>query len=806
MKYEPKASEQKWQDKWYNSDLYHAVDFDSKPKKYVLTEFPYPSGSGLHIGHAFSFTGGDVFARYWRMRGYNVLFPMGWDAFGLPTENYAIKMKRKPQDVTKENTDMFRSQMKNLGFSYDWSREVNTTDPSYYKWTQWIFIKLFEKGLAVKKEMPINWCPSCKTGLANEEVIDGKCERCGAETTKRNMSQWIYRIPEYADRLIEGLKHTSFIEKVKTAQINWIGKSEGGKVTFKVDGDNLSVKELEVFTTRPDTLWGVTFMVIAPEHPLVAEFSRPEVKEYVAASKKKSFIERGDVSKEKSGVYSGVDMINPVNGKKIQLWVADYVLMDYGTGVVMGVPAHDQRDWDFATKYGMDIIPVIKTAQEWEYKKAAMTDVEEGEMINSDVITGLQVKDAIAKVVEWLEKEGIGGKANSYHLRDWIFSRQHYWGEPIPLVKCEKCGWVTVPEDQLPIKLPDVEHYEPTDTGESPLSVMTDWVNTTCPKCGGPAKRETDTMPNWAGSNWYFVRYTDPFNGEVIADKEKMKYWMPVDMYIGGDEHTTLHLLYSRFIYQVLYDLGYMVTPEPYDTRMSHGVILGPDNQRMSKSRGNVIVPEDITSKVGADATRAYLMFMGPFDGTMAWNDKALMGVKRFADRFYSYIVENKEKFGKTDDKEVAVQINKTIKHVTIGMENFQFNTSIAKMMELLNSLEKTAPEKLSIESAKAVVKLLAPFMPFMTEDIWEALAESGSIHAAPWPKYDESMMVVDEIEVAVQVNGKVRGKVVVGVNEPEESIKQKVMESEELKRFFDGVQLKKFIYVKGRIVNLVVG
>lgn len=778
-----KETEKKWMESWdKNQSLYEAKDDFSREKKYVLVEFPYPSGSGLHVGHAFSFTGGDVYARFKRMQGYNVMFPMGWDAFGLPTENYAIKMKRRPQEVTKENTDMFRNQMKRLAFSFDWKREVNTTDPNYYKWTQWIFIKLFEKGLAYKQEMPINWCPSCKIGLANEEVVDGKCERCGAEVSRRNISQWVVKITDYADKLIDGLKNTDFIEKVKSAQVNWIGKSEGAKVKFKIKGAD---KELEVFTTRPDTLPGVTFMVISPEHELVSQLRNPEILDYIKETRKKSDMERADLNKDKTGVFSGITMINPINGKEVPLWIADYVLMSYGTGVVMGVPAHDERDWAFAKKYGLEIIPVINK-EGWDFDKEPLTEVEKGEEFE--------------KMLDLVEEKGFGKRASSYHLRDWIFSRQHYWGEPIPMINCPKCGWVAVPEADLPIQLPEVEAYEPTDDGQSPLSKIEAFVDCKCPKCGGEAKRETDTMPNWAGSDWYFMRYCDNQNDKELVNKDKWSYWGPVDVYIGGDEHNTLHLLYSRFIYLFLYDLGVLPSnvAEPYFKRTSHGVILGPDNQRMSKSHGNVIVPEVVAEKYGVDVVRMYLMFMGPFNGTMAWNENTLMGVKRFLDRFENYISKQLESTSDSSH-DTKVIINKLIKGVTADLENFGYNTSIAKMMGCLNELEK---EKLSIDDTKVMLRLLAPFAPYLSEELWSKTGEAGSVHQSSWPKAEEKYLVETTLTIPVAVNGKVRAQLQIDSNEKEVIQKAKTMP--EIEKWLEGKKIVKEIYVPGKMVNIV--
>lgn len=822
-----KEIEAKWQKYWeehpelYRADLAKASS--SRGKKYVLVEFPYPSGSGLHVGHAFSFTGADVQARYWRMKGYNVLFPMGWDAFGLPTENYAIKTGKKPQEVTKENTDMFRSQMKKLAFSFDWSREVNTTDPKYYKWTQWIFIQLFKKGLAYKKEMPINWCPSCKIGLANEEVVDGKCERCGAEVERRTISQWVVKITEYADKLIEGLEKTDFIDKVKQAQINWIGKSEGARIKFKIknplsaeadislqNGDIITPLvegevakgqkgfELEVFTTRPDTLPGVTFMVIAPEHPLVESLKSKveskkwkEIEDYVKSSRSKSDLERTELNKEKTGVFSGVYAINPYNKKEIPIWISDFVLASYGTGAIMSVPAHDERDHAFAKKFSLPIVPVINK-EGWDYREKAYTELGKGEEYK--------------KMLEWVEKMGVGKRNSSYHLRDWIFSRQHYWGEPIPMVNCPKCGWVPENEENLPIELPEVEAYEPTDDGKSPLSKIDNFVNCTCPVCGAGAKRETDTMPNWAGSDWYFMRYIDPFNDIELSSSEKMKKWLPVDIYIGGDEHNTLHLLYSRFIYQFLYDLGVVPEeiPEPYFKRISHGVILGPDNQRMSKSKGNVIVPETVADKYGVDVIRLYMMFMGPFEGTMSWNEKTLMGVKRFVDRFYAYIDKQINNGTDSSDKSSLI-INKTIKGVTRDMEEFGYNTAVAKLMEALNDL---GGENVGREDLKKLIILVAPMAPYMAEELWERLGgNNSSVHKARWPEVEEKYLVENTIKIPVAINGKLRDQL--SVEGAKISNNREIIEEakklEKIIEWLKGKEVVKEIYVPGKMLNLVV-
>lgn len=824
-----KVIEDKWQKFWESSDLYRADDGGEKKKKYILVEFPYPSGSGLHVGHAFSFTGSDVYARFKRMQGYNVLFPMGWDAFGLPTENYAIKTKRKPQEVTKENTDMFRKQMKRLAYSFDWSREINTTDPKYYKWTQWIFIELFKKGLAYKKEMPINWCPACKIGLANEEVVDGKCERCGAEVERRTISQWVVKITEYADKLIAGLKETKFVEKVKQAQINWIGKSDGAKIRFQISDPRSQIRELEVFTTRPDTLPGVTFMVISPEHELSLELGKNDVdiSNYQRLAKGKSDLERTELNKEKTGVFSGLYAINPYNDKKIPIWISDFVLASYGTGAIMAVPAHDERDYAFAKRFSLPIIPVIKR-ENWNFDEKAYTEVEKDENFE--------------KMLNWVEEKRVGKRGASYHLRDWIFSRQHYWGEPIPMIKCPKCGWVPVPEDQLPIVLPEVEAYEPSDDGRSPLSKIEGFVNCQCPKCGGKAERETDTMPNWAGSDWYFLRYIDPFNDTVLSSIEKMQKWLPVDIYVGGDEHNTLHLLYSRFIYLFLRDIGAVPQEivEPYFRRMSHGVILGPDNQRMSKSKGNVIVPETVADKYGVDVLRLYLMFMGPFTGTMAWNEKTLMGVKRFLDRFCD-LVERLDKEVKLSNStvpnedeypEVLVKLNKTIDKVTRDVEQFGYNTAIASLMELLNEIgnirinEGTIPLEtghrwllvLSRNSIKKIVKILAPFAPYSAEELWSQIYKREnsldtiddsykSVHQSEWPEAEEKYLVSDMIKLPVAVNGKLREVIEVEsekIND-KEYIMSLVLKSDKVQTWLNGKVIIKEILVPGKMLNLVI-
>ncbi|MFA6602820.1 MAG: leucine--tRNA ligase [Candidatus Shapirobacteria bacterium] len=803
--------EKKWQKYWReNEAMYAAKDGTGKPKKYVLVEFPYPSGSGLHIGHAFAFTGGDVYARFKRMSGYEVLFPMGWDAFGLPTENYAIKNKRKPQEVTLENTDNFREEMRRLAFSFDWSREVNTTDPKYYKWTQWIFIQLFKNGLAYKEEMPINWCPSCKIGLANEEVVDGKCERCGAEVERRTISQWVVRITKYADRLLSGLEKTEFIDKVKAAQVNWIGKSEGAKIRFKIKDRQ---ETLEVFTTRPDTLYGATFMVISPEHQIALELGKnnQEIKEYQIIARSKSEMERTELSKEKTGVFSGLWAVNPVNNKEIPIWVSDFVMASYGTGAIMAVPAHDQRDFDFAKKFGLEIIPVIESEENKNNNQIPYTKVDEGKMINSPKWDGLKPSEAIKVAIEWSRESGIGEATTSYHLRDWIFSRQHYWGEPIPMVNCKEHGWVSVPESELPVRLPEVEAYEPTDDGKSPLAKMTEFVNTVCPVCGGDAKRETDTMPNWAGSDWYFMRYCDPHNDMVLGSQEKLKYWMPVDVYIGGDEHNTLHLLYSRFIYQFLWDVGVVPKeqPEPYFKRISHGVILGPDGARMSKSRGNVVVPGDVADIYGSDVLRMYLMFMGPYTATIAWNEKTVAGVKRFLEKINSLAMSVAKENELTEEAVNSQRkvMARAIEGITHDLDDFGFNTAIAKLMEAVNQLRG---QRINLEVFKTLVILLAPMAPYTAEELWSQIRtedDTKSVHLARWPIVEKETVDDDEIiSIPVAIDGRVRGQLELRLKElgRESEVLVLAKQLETIKKWIEGKKVVREVYVKGKMVNLV--
>lgn len=805
QKYDYKAVEEKWQKKWKDKKLYKSEDLLKGNKKYVLVEFPYPSGSGLHVGHAFTMTGADVYARYRRVVGDNVMFPMGWDAFGLPTENYAIKNKIKPQDATEQNVAQFKRQMNELAFSFDWDREINTTDPAYYRWTQWIFLQLYDKGLAYKQKQPINWCPSCKIGLANEEVVDGNCERCGAGVSRREISQWVLKITEYADQLIDELDETDFPEHVAARQKNWIGRTEGVTINYPLVGEEN--KYVSCYSTRPDTNFGATFVVIAPENELSIEIAdedhRAAVESYIEESKKKSERERISDYSARTGVFTGRYCRNRLTGKEMPIWVADFVIASAGTGVVVGVPAHDERDFDFAKQNDIEIIPVIQPETDWNFEKSPYHEIDKGEMINSDFLNGMKPRDAKDKIIDYLVEKGWGDRAKNYHLRDWIFSRQHYWGEPIPMINCPECGWVPVPEGELPIVLPDVEQYEPTDTGDSPLANIRDWVETTCPKCGGKAERETDTMPNWAGSSWYYLRYIDPHNKDSIGSKEKLDYWQPVDIYVGGSEHTTLHLLYSRFWHKVLNDIGVAPGREPYIKRVEHGVILGPDGKRMSKSKGNVIVPDDVSKKHGVDVVRAYLMFMGPFDGTMPWNESTLMGVKRFLNRFYDFVNKSLDNVSDEDSDGLKTALNKTIKKVGEGIDSFHFNTSIAASMELLNAVEKESSVTLS--TLRIMTQLIAPFAPYISEELWEVLGGTSSIHLEKWPMVDESLLEEGFVTIGVQVNGKVRGDIQVKADEEESSVREKAFAEQNVKKFVEGKNVVKFIYVPGRIVNVVV-
>ena len=798
--YSPKEIEKKWQDIWDNEEAFKATLDKSKPKYYALVEFPYPSGQGLHVGHPRPYTAMDIVSRKKRMQGYNVLFPMGWDAFGLPTENYAIKNKIHPKIVTKNNVAHFKEQLKSLGYSFDWSREINTTDPSYYKWTQWIFLQLFKKGLAYKSEMPINWCTSCKVGLANEEVVNGVCERCGAPVIRKMQSQWMLKITDYAEKLIEGLDHVDYIEKVKVSQKNWIGRSEGAEVNFKLSGKD---EALTVYTTRPDTLFGATYMVISPEHPMIDKYkdeisNYDEILAYRAQAARKSDFERTELAKDKTGAcIKGITAVNPVNGKEIPIWVSDYVLMSYGTGAIMAVPAHDDRDWDFAKKFGLPIIEVVAGG---DVQNAAFTDVATGKLCNSGFLDGMEVKDAKKAIIEWLEEKGIGHKKVNYKLRDWVFSRQRYWGEPIPIVKCPCCGYVPIDESELPLKLPEVDSYMPTDTGESPLAAMRDWVETTCPKCGGKAERETDTMPQWAGSSWYFLRYIDPHNDEAFASKEAIDYWMPVDWYNGGMEHTTLHLLYSRFWHKFLYDQGLVSCPEPYMKRTSHGMILGENNEKMSKSRGNVINPDDIVNEFGADTLRTYEMFIGAFELSASWSMEGVKGCRKFLERVWKLqdmLIE-----GDSYRENLETKIHQTIKKVSNDFENLKFNTAIAAMMSLVNDFYK---EK-SINKAEyaTLILLLNPVAPHMTEELWESIY-GGRAYQQKWPEYEEAKTVESNVEIAVQINGKVKATLGVALDEDEESVKAKAHAIPAIAELMAGKNVVKEIYVKGRILNIVV-
>ena len=799
--YNHKVVEKKWQKVWDDNKAFAATDDYSKPKYYALVEFPYPSGQGLHVGHPRPYTALDIVARKRRMQGYNVLYPMGWDAFGLPTENYAIKNKIHPKIVTENNVKRFKEQLHSLGYSFDWDREINTTDPSYYKWTQWIFLKLFKAGLAYKKEMPINWCTSCKVGLANEEVVNGRCERCGSEVVRKVKSEWMLKITDYAEKLIEGLDHVDYIERVKVSQKNWIGKSQGAEVDFSIKGKE---DKLRVYTTRCDTLFGVTYMVVSPEHPIIDKY-KDELKNWdtIAAyrdeASKKSDFERAELAKEKTGVQiEGLTAINPVNGKEIPIWISDYVLMSYGTGAIMAVPAHDERDWEFAKKFNLPLIQVVaKNGEEVDINAAAFTDVATGVLINSDFLNGLEVKDAKAKMIAFLEEKKIGTAKTNYKLRDWVFSRQRYWGEPIPIVHCDKCGYIPIDESELPLMLPEVESYMPTDNGESPLAAMTDWVNTTCPCCGGPAKRETDTMPQWAGSSWYFLRYTDPHNDEALASKEALKYWMPVDWYNGGMEHTTLHLLYSRFWHKFLYDQGVVPCPEPYQKRTSHGMILGENGEKMSKSRGNVVNPDDIVREYGADTLRTYEMFIGAFDLSASWSEDGVKGCRRFLERIWKLqdIMTNEEGYS----SDLETKMHQTIKKVSSDYENLKYNTAIAAMMALLNDFTKKG--SITKGEYKTLLILLNPVAPHITEELWQIIGGSGYVYEQTWPEYEEAKTVENTVEIAVQINGKTKGTLAIGREDAKEDVIAKAKES--IADKLTG-NIVKEIYVPGRIVNIV--
>jgi len=807
--YIPKDFEKKWQDKWLTGSLYEGKDLDkSRPKYYLLVEFPYPSGPGMHIGHARNYSMMDAVARLKRMKGFNVIYPIGWDAFGLPTENYAIKVKRPPQEISKENIANFKRQLKSLGLSFDWSREVNTSDPSYYKWTQWIFLKLFEKGLAYKSEMPINWCPKCKVGCANEEVVNSLHERCGTPVESRNLSQWVLKITEYADRLDKDLDLVNFQDSVKALQRNWIDKKTWYDIKYKVENSN---EVLTVSTTRPDTQFGSTFVVIAPDSDIlerlkgnISQERIGEVEKYIQQSKQKNTEERENSQSEKSGVFTGFYCLNSITNDRLPIWVADFVLTTVGTGVVVGVPAHDQRDFQFAAKYGLPIKRVIEgeNGDRSEVNSLEKVFTQEGKVFNSGFLDGLSSQEARVKVGEFLKSNNLGEIVTRYHLHDWIFSRQHYWGEPIPIVHCPKCGTVPVPESELPVKLPLVESYEPTDTGESPLANISQWVNTKCPKCGGPAKRETDTMPNWAGSSWYYLRYADPKNDTEFVSRQLSDYWMPVDHYEGGQEHITLHLLYSRFWHKVLYDLDLVRDIEPYNARTIHGVVLGEDGAKMSKSLGNVIGPDDLIETYGVDVTRAYLMFMGPYEGNVVWSTRTIQGVRRFISKYYVFLNNVYQNRVEKSDKNVKRGVEKLLSKIEDNILDFRFNTAIAALMEFYNSYSSFQFDNKDLEK---IVLLTAPILPHIAEEIWCCtMGKEYSVHSQMWPEVDKSLIKEEEVEIPVQINGKVRGRVVITESDTEETIKEKVLSSDTLGPQLSGKEIKKIIYVPQRIVSVI--
>ena len=799
-RYNPNSIEKKWQKYWEENKTFKTSDDKSKEKFYALVEFPYPSGQGLHVGHPRPYTALDIVSRKRRMQGYNVLYPMGWDAFGLPTENFAIKNKIRPEIVTENNIKNFKRQMQSIGFSFDWDREINTTDPDYYKWTQWIFIQMFKKGLAYKKEMPINWCPSCKTGLANEEVINGHCERCGGEVIRKVKNQWMLKITEYADRLIDDLKDVDYLDRIKSQQINWIGRSYGAEIKFPLKEVD---EKITVFTTRADTIFGATYMVISVDHPLIEKYSAQiknieEIRSYRQEVAKKSELERTDLSKEKTGYkIDGLTAINPLTNKDIPVYVSDYVLMTYGTGAIMAVPAHDDRDYEFAKKFNIEMIPVIEGS---DIENSAFTETNEGNLINSGFLNGLSVDEAKEKMYEYIEENEIGHKKTNYKLRDWVFSRQRYWGEPIPLVYCEHCGWVPLEEKDLPLVLPKLDNYEPTDNGESPLSNIDEFVHTKCPKCGRDAVRETDTMPQWAGSSWYYLRYTDPHNDEAIASKENLDYYIPVDWYNGGMEHTTLHLLYSRFWHKFLYDIGVVPTKEPYMKRTSHGMILGDNNEKMSKSRGNVVNPDDIVRDFGADTLRCYEMFIGDFEKSAPWSENGVKGCRKFLDKVWrtQELVDGDSNFEKME-----TLVHQTIKKVSEDYENLKFNTAIAQLMTLLNEFNNL--DKISEEQFKIFLILLNPVCPHITEEIWQRMGYEGYIHEASWPEYDESKTILDVIELPIQVNGKLRATVEISRDASEDEVFEKAIADDVVAKYLEGKNVVKKIYVKGRIFNIIV-
>ncbi len=799
MAYDFKQVEKKWQNKWEKEGTFNAKNDYTMKKWFGLIEFPYPSGQGLHVGHPRSYTALDIVARKKRLEGYNVLYPIGFDAFGLPAENYAIKNKIHPRVITAQNIDNFRRQLKSIGFSFDWSREVDTTDPNYYKWTQWIFIQLYKHGLAYKATMPINFCTGCKVGLANEEVVNGVCERCGSPVVQKEKSQWMLKITEYAQRLIDDLDDVDFLEKIKLQQKNWIGRSEGADVIFKIAGED---EQLEVYTTRPDTLFGATYMVVAPEHPIIKKLANKienmdEIKDYQKQASLKSDFERSELNKEKTGVeIKGITAINPVNNKEIPIWVSDYVLITYGTGAIMSVPAHDARDWEFAKKFNLPIIEVVAGGK--DVNEEVFTDVATGTLVNSDFLNGLSVKNAKEKIISYLEDKKIGTRKVNYKLRDWVFSRQRYWGEPIPMVHCEKCGWVPLDEKDLPLLLPEVEDFEPGENGESPLAKQTEWIKTTCPHCGGSAKRETDTMPQWAGSSWYFLRYMDPHNSEALASKEALEYWSPVDWYNGGMEHTTLHLLYSRFWHKFLYDIGVVPTKEPYAKRTSHGMILGSNGEKMSKSKGNVVNPDDIVDEFGADTLRVYEMFMGPFDQSAAWSMDSIRGCNKFLERIWnlqSMLVD-----GDTYSKEMEKMMHKAIKKVSEDIEAMKYNTAISTFMTLVNSFYKL--QRINKAEFNTLLTLVNPFAPHITEELYELIGNTDTIANSTWPEYDESKTIDDEIEIPVQVNGKFKGTVKVALDSDENTVKELV--HTQFENILNGKNIVKEIYVMNKIFNIV--
>jgi leucyl-tRNA synthetase len=800
--YDPERLERYWQQLWENRGVFRASLDRSRPKYYVLIEFPYPSGEGLHVGHPRSYTALDMVARKRRMEGYNVLYPIGWDAFGLPTENYAIKHKVHPRDATEKNIIRFREQLQRLGFSFDWSREVNTTDPAYYRWTQWIFLKFFEQGLAYKAEIPINWCTECKVGLANEEVVAGTCERCGGAVVPKVKSQWLLRITAYAQRLLDDLETVDYLEKIKAQQKNWIGRSEGVEIDFAVAG---TAKSLRVFTTRPDTLFGATYMVLSPEHPLLDQLidlaaNRAAVEAYRIQAAGRPEFERTELPGKKSGVpLQGVRAINPASGKAIPVWVADYVLMSYGTGAIMAVPGHDLRDWEFARKYNLPVVEVIKGG---DVNEEAYTNVAEGILTNSGFLDGLPVAEAIAQISDWLEAKGLGQRKIHYKLRDWVFSRQRYWGEPIPLIYCAGCGWVAVPDNELPVTLPQVRHYETTRTGESPLAAIKEWVETTCPRCGGPGRRETDTMPQWAGSSWYFLRYADPRNQRAPAGPAEIAYWLPVDWYNGGMEHTTLHLLYSRFWHKFLYDIGVVATPEPYCKRTSHGMVLGENNEKMSKSRGNVVNPDSVVKKFGGDTFRLYEVFMGAFEQAIPWSQQGVKGCRRFLERVWR--LPELLAGGDEYSAGLAIKMHRTVKKVTEDIEKMKFNTAVAALMELLNDFY--AQKKITRRELAVFLILLNPAAPHITEELWRQAGFPGYLHQQRWPSWDEAKTVEDCVEIAVQVDGRLRGTLRIRRGEPAEAVKREALQIENVAKHLAGKEIRQEIYVPDRIYNIVTG